>query len=186
MVIAIIHRMTRGGRGEVPFAACRGVGSGNLARMPARRSFGITWTIGVLVAAAVLACARTAPSGVAADKVGALGALVDPDLQLLVTPSPDHAPFVRAIDAATSSIDLAMYHLTDPQVVDALVRATGRGVRVRVILDGTSLSERRRARPFAMLQEGGVDARRSSIGGSASPTRRAMVIDRLHRSSSPR
>ena len=39
--------------------------------------------------------------------------LVDPSLQLLVTPAPDHKPFVDAIDGAKASIELAMFHLTD-------------------------------------------------------------------------
>jgi len=62
-------------------------------------------------------------------------ALVDPALELLVTPAPDHHAFIAALDGAQHSIDLAMFHLTDPAVIDALVRAVQRGVAVRVIVD---------------------------------------------------
>ena len=65
-----------------------------------------------------------------------LAPLVDPELQLLVTPAADHQPFVAAIEAARTSIDMTMFHLTDRAVVDALAAAVARGVQVRVIVDG--------------------------------------------------
>ena len=69
--------------------------------------------------------------------------LVDDHLVLLVTPSPEgHQPFIRAIDGAHRSIAMTMFHLTDEQVVDALVRAAQRGVDTRVIVDGKSLTSK--------------------------------------------
>lgn len=41
----------------------------------------------------------------------------------------------REIGAATRSIDLASYALTDRVAIDALLRADARGVKVRIVLD---------------------------------------------------
>ena len=42
---------------------------------------------------------------------------------------------VEFIEGAERSLDVAVYHLTDPEVVAALERACGRGVRVRLVLE---------------------------------------------------
>jgi phosphatidylserine/phosphatidylglycerophosphate/cardiolipin synthase-like enzyme len=49
---------------------------------------------------------------------------------------------VALIDRAEHEIDMAAYVLTDWAVMQALTRAAGRGVRVRIYLDGTQLAER--------------------------------------------
>lgn len=106
-----------------------------------------------------------------------VAALVDPQLELLVTPSPEgHAPFIRAIDAATLSIDMTMFHLTDPAVVDALVRAAQRGVKVRVIVDHDGLTAKGNHAAFDRLVAGGVLARGSSPAFSLTHVK-AMVVD---------
>jgi len=48
---------------------------------------------------------------------------------------PVDTPVVRAIDAATTSVDVAMFTFTMRTISDALVRAAGRGVRVRLITE---------------------------------------------------
>jgi len=109
--------------------------------------------------------------------LAAVDALVDPDLELLVTPSPEgHQPFVRAIDGARASIDMAMFHLTDLEVTAALVRAAGRGVRVRVIVDGKGLEAKANRAAFEQLRAGGVEARASSAAFSITHEK-AMVVD---------
>jgi cardiolipin synthase len=99
--------------------------------------------------------------------------LVDPDLQLLVTPAADHKPFVDAVDGAKTSIDLAMFHLTDTSIVEALTRAAGRGVAVRVILDGASLKTPKYAKAAKAL---GAAVRGSSPAFSITHEK-TMVID---------
>ena len=88
--------------------------------------------------------------------------LADPDLVLLTTPADGHGAFIRAIDGAKQSIDMAMFHLTDPDIVDALVRAAGRGIPVRVIVDGTGLKPKPNAAAYDKLSSGGVTVRKSS------------------------
>lgn len=63
-------------------------------------------------------------------------------LRLIVEPSAGTAPFVTLIDRARRTVDLTMYELEDPKVESALARAEGRGVRVRVLLNGGYYSER--------------------------------------------
>jgi phosphatidylserine/phosphatidylglycerophosphate/cardiolipin synthase-like enzyme len=103
--------------------------------------------------------------------------LDDPALELLVTPSPDHKAFVDAIDGARTSVDMAMFHLTDTQVIEALVKAAKRHVPVRVILDGASLKDPKLGRVQTKLRDGGVDVHASSAGFSITHEK-AMVIDR--------
>jgi phosphatidylserine/phosphatidylglycerophosphate/cardiolipin synthase-like enzyme len=107
----------------------------------------------------------------------AVPALVDPQLELLVTPAPDHAPFVAAIDGAAATLDMTMFHLTDPAVVDALARAARRGVQVRVILDGASLETKKFERVADRLREAGIQVRASSSEFSITHAK-AMVVDR--------
>lgn len=145
----------------------------------ARSAAGLALVVAVAaLSLALWTCAgrsHVAPGGAAA---GSFAPLVDPDLELLVTPSPEgHAPFVRAIDGARASIDMTMFHLTDPDVVDALVRARSRGVAVRVIVDGKGLRPRANHAAFEHLAAGGVDVRRSSPAFSITHAK-AMVIDR--------
>jgi cardiolipin synthase A/B len=102
--------------------------------------------------------------------------LVDPDLVLVVTPAADHQPFVAAIDSATATIDMTMFHLTDPAIVAALTRAATRGVQVRVILDGSSLKTKKFEKVAVELRHGGVQVRGSSPAFSITHEK-AMVVD---------
>jgi phosphatidylserine/phosphatidylglycerophosphate/cardiolipin synthase-like enzyme len=123
-----------------------------------------------------LVCACPSPQH-PAPAPSAFEPLVDGELQLLVTPSPEgHQPFVRAIDGARATIDMTMFHLTDPEVVDALVHAAGRGVKVRVIVDGKGLEPKSNHAAFEKLHGGGVDIRASSPGFSLTHVK-AMVVD---------
>lgn len=113
--------------------------------------------------------------------VAAVAALVDPGLELIVTPTPEggdgHAAFAHAIDGAQHSIELTMFHLTDEAIVAALTRAAARGVAVRVILDGKGLHAATHRRAADALRAGGVEVRPSSPAFSITHTK-AMVVDR--------
>ena len=71
---------------------------------------------------------------------------------------------VGLIDGAKSSIDMAAYVLTDVAVMEALERAAGRGVKVRIFLepnqerDGTYASDARQK----LLAVKGVEVKRNS------------------------
>jgi phosphatidylserine/phosphatidylglycerophosphate/cardiolipin synthase-like enzyme len=69
-----------------------------------------------------------------------------------------------------------MYHLTDRKVVNALLAAGARGVRVRVILDQSSLMVSKYLRPYRNLLAGGVEVRKSSARFSLTHAK-AMIVD---------
>ena len=58
---------------------------------------------------------------------------------------------VALIDRAGHEIDIAAYVLTDWPVMRALIRAAGRGVRVRIYLNGGRIGEREPTPPFREL-----------------------------------
>jgi phosphatidylserine/phosphatidylglycerophosphate/cardiolipin synthase-like enzyme len=67
---------------------------------------------------------------------------------------------VELIDSARHEIDFAAYVLTDWPVMQALIRAADRGVKVRIYLDGTQSAEREPTKLFQDLsQTPGVDIR---------------------------
>ncbi|MGD9711022.1 MAG: phosphatidylserine/phosphatidylglycerophosphate/cardiolipin synthase family protein [Thermomicrobiales bacterium] len=59
----------------------------------------------------------------------------EPFSALMVLPEDGKEPFIREIDAATRSIDLYLYLLSDEQIIRALQRAQLRGVNVQVMLE---------------------------------------------------
>lgn len=82
--------------------------------------------------------------------------------QIRIHPMPDSSsyPIVAAINAATTSVDLEVYMLTDPSVTDALKLAAKRGVRVRVMLEPQTIGE---TKPYeakaAELRAAGVEVK---------------------------
>lgn len=67
------------------------------------------------------------------------------------------AAIIQAIDAASATIDVEMYSFINKQLTDALVFATQRGVRVRVVLDEEGLLDGIVSGPY--LAAGGVAVR---------------------------
>jgi cardiolipin synthase A/B len=132
--------------------------------------------VGLLVALGTCS-APQAPSPQPPPEIASgLAPLVDPELQLLVTPAADHQPFVAAIDAARTSIDMTMFHLTDRAVVEALAAAVARGVQVRVIVDGKGVAAKANRAAYARLEAGGIQAHESSPAFAITHAK-AMVVD---------
>src|SRR5262245_9443785 len=57
------------------------------------------------------------------------------DVTVTVEPGPGMAPVIAAMDGARTTLDLAIYFLSDDTVTSAILRAKDRGVAVRVLLD---------------------------------------------------
>jgi phosphatidylserine/phosphatidylglycerophosphate/cardiolipin synthase-like enzyme len=87
--------------------------------------------LAALLAAAVLVALASAAAlpGTAAAGGG---------LQLLVEPEAGIAPIYRLIDGARQSLQMTMYELADGDAEQDLAADAARGVRVQVILDGSS------------------------------------------------
>jgi phosphatidylserine/phosphatidylglycerophosphate/cardiolipin synthase-like enzyme len=99
--------------------------------------------------------------------LGASGVLPDastaPAINLtFVTPQNGFQPWIDVIQRASTSIQMEMYHLTEPTVIAALVAAQGRGVNVQIILDRSSLSGGKYDTVTNQLTSAGITWRPSS------------------------
>ncbi|MBS0272433.1 MAG: hypothetical protein JSR85_07300 [Proteobacteria bacterium] len=56
-----------------------------------------------------------------------------PKDKVILLPEMGSTPILVAINSAKKSIDLTLYHLDDPQIIDALIKAKEKGVNVRII-----------------------------------------------------
>lgn len=59
-----------------------------------------------------------------------------PSAEVFIGPTGLRTRFVNAINSATTSLNLWIYDLTDTRILDAFEAAAGRGVQVRILLDG--------------------------------------------------
>ena len=78
-----------------------------------------------------LPAAGLAPARPAGPAGGAAGAV-----QLVVEPDAGIAPIYHLLASARRSLELVMYELEDPRAEQLLAAEAGRGVVVRVLLDG--------------------------------------------------
>ncbi len=65
----------------------------------------------------------------------AISAAHEPVTGLMVQPDDGLEPFLREIDSAACGVDLSVYILSEPSIIDHLGQAARRGVRVRVMLE---------------------------------------------------
>lgn len=78
---------------------------------------------------------ETPTQAIAADRAELAAIPIQAPLSLIVEPDDGLAPITNVIASASSSIDLVIYELEDPDVEAALAAAQARGVAVRVMLD---------------------------------------------------
>lgn len=101
------------------------------------------------------------------------------DVQLIVTPNPNgHVEFLQSIHKTVSgdTLRMAMFHITDTDIINALAAAHRRGVTVKVILDNASLSLPNFKYGFEQLKNSGVDVRASTTAFSISH-QKSMTIN---------
>ena len=83
--------------------------------------------------------------------------------KLIVTPNADgHRDFISAILNAKKSVYLKMFHLTNDEVVEALIQAKKKGVEVKVILDRKSMLLSRFSDPYKKLLDNQVSVLKST------------------------
>src|SRR5581483_6468038 len=129
----------------------------------------------ILLAFAVVACTKaqatstsgTAPSTSASASASATAVTstsTAPAVRAFVlTPSDGGLqPVIDAIGAAKKSIRMMMFHLTVPDVENALIAAKSRGVDVKIILDGKTLEGRGSAAVAQRLIDHGIEITKSS------------------------
>ncbi|PWI58960.1 phospholipase D-like domain-containing protein [Sulfoacidibacillus thermotolerans] len=81
---------------------------------------------------------------------------------------------LKMIDQSTSFCHLTMYELSDPNILQALLRAKVRGVDVEVVLDATEPHSQSVALPF--LQAHQIKVRTLSISGGISHIKSLVVM----------
>jgi cardiolipin synthase len=106
-----------------------------------------------------------------------------PDLeshQLIVMPDDTARPIVEAIDGATKTLNIRMFLFTDPTLIDAVIAAHQRGVKVRVMLNPArrnGQSENEQARQ--LLIDAGIDVRDSSPAFGLTHQKSMVIDDRV-------
>lgn len=86
---------------------------------------------------------------------------------------------VGLIQQAKQSLDLAIYEIAEPSIVQALIQARQRGVQVRMVTDSDSLSSgRQSASQIQALREAGIPIRGDER--TALMHHKFLVIDRQH------
>jgi phosphatidylserine/phosphatidylglycerophosphate/cardiolipin synthase-like enzyme len=107
--------------------------------------------------------ARAAPGGASPPLEGGAiqvffttPALAYPDQPAHRPPSPLLGAVLADLSAARASVDLATFDFDVPEVADALIRAKGRGVAVRAIVDSENLDTPEVAEQAGRLQAAGI------------------------------
>jgi len=101
-------------------------------------------------------------------------AVLPQNVELCFTPPSGCSEVIeREISKAISSIYVQAYGMTSPTIVDALIKAHARGVKVRVLLDRSNLKDKWSKRNA--LAEAGIDASIDKVPGIAH--NKVMVID---------
>ncbi|HSQ93712.1 MAG TPA: phospholipase D-like domain-containing protein [Methanoregula sp.] len=96
-----------------------------------------------------------------------IGAGISPaDHTLVVEPGDGRAAVLSVIAGARDNITLTIYELNDPEIVDALAAAQGRGVAVRIIYNNQSFASMHEKNPnagaIAMLSQAGAETKAAS------------------------
>lgn len=96
---------------------------------------------------------------------------------LIVLPDDSAKPLLDAIASATESIRLKMFALSDPAMVEALIKAHRHGVAIRVMVDPTR-EDREHERTVARqrIQHAGIEVKDSNPKFSATHEK-SLVID---------
>jgi phosphatidylserine/phosphatidylglycerophosphate/cardiolipin synthase-like enzyme len=77
---------------------------------------------------------------------------------LIVLPDDSAEPVLKLIQGAKQSLRVKMFALTDPQILRALIRAFGRGVKIRVMLNPARHSgEIQNTGSRSLLRRAGID-----------------------------
>ena len=101
-------------------------------------------------------------------------AVLPKNVELCFTPPSGCAAVIESqISKALSSIYVQAYGMTSPTIVDALIKAHNRGVKVRILLDKSNLKDKWSKR--SLLVDVGIDVGIDKVSGIAH--NKVMIID---------
>lgn len=101
--------------------------------------------------------------------------------QLVISPDDMNRPIVEAINKAHDKIDLANFHLSNRDVVKALITAAkDKNVKIRIILDNGTLSKSKTAQNIVdQLKTSGIEVKPSSKFFSITHQKSFVIDDNL-------
>lgn len=108
------------------------------------------------------------------------GDRISGNLDFFSSPAPDaHQPVISAINSAKSSIKMKMFHLSDPNVADALIAAAKRNVDVKLILDKIQWNNPKDVTLNDTMIQAGIKLVKASDGanGFSLTHEKSMIID---------
>lgn len=107
-------------------------------------------------------------------EVTRVDAVLPKNVELCFTPPSGCSAVIEGqISKATSSIYVQAYGMTSPTIVDALINAHKRGVKVRILLDKSNLKDKWSKR--SLLVDAGVDVGIDKVSGIAH--NKIIIID---------
>ena len=99
---------------------------------------------------------------------------------LVVSPDDMNRPIISAIDSAKSKIILANFHLSNHDIVNALVDSAKRNVKIRIILDKSTLAKTVSAQKTAdYLKSNSIEVKPSTSAFSITHEKTFVIDDRL-------
>lgn len=101
------------------------------------------------------------------------------DSSFVATPDNGHTALVASLNNARSSIWMQIYHLTDPEIIQALIAAKAKGVDVQIIMDAKSLQSPAYASVMEQLTKGNVPVTKSSAAFSITHSK-SFCIDQKY------
>lgn len=99
-------------------------------------------------------------------KVETLRVITSPKIDLCFTPSSNCARLItNVIDQAKNTIYMQAYGLTHPDIIGSLIKAKGRGVEVRILLDRSNLAQK--YSKIEELRQAGIEVGIDTVSGIA-------------------
>jgi len=99
-------------------------------------------------------------------KAETLGVIPSPKIDLCFTPPRDCARLITdVIDQAKNTIYMQAYGLTHPEIINSLIKANERGVKVRILLDRSNLTQK--YSKIEELKQAGIEIGIDTVSGIA-------------------
>ena len=100
------------------------------------------------------------------EKINTPRVITSPKIDLCFTPPRDCARLITdVIDRAKNTIHMQAYGLTHPEIINSLIKANERGVKVRVLLDRSNLTQK--YSKIEELKQAGIEVGIDRVSGIA-------------------
>ncbi len=101
------------------------------------------------------------------------------NLDFVITPEEDHTKLLKAFQSAKSNIKVGIFGISGSHIVDGLVTAVGRGIKVTVICDKYCTSNPKRLALYEKLKSAGAEMIIASTGFSITHWKMFVIDDEL-------